>query len=82
MSKTCVTFVYANMMGEWGNVKPNQTTINIFFSYLIFTGKIFVLENGFSSPFWGAVNWWRDNEPDRVKISSHRVLGQSRHDQP
>ena len=36
----------------------------------------------FSSPFWGAVNWWRDNEPDRVKISSHRELGQSRHDQP
>ena len=35
----------------------------------------------FSSPFWGAVNWWRDNEPDRVKISSHRVLaGQSPHD--
>ena len=36
----------------------------------------------FSSPFWGAVNWWRDNELDRVKILSHRVLGQSRHDQP
>ena len=57
--------------------RPNEND-----SICALSRAIMVWSDRFPSLFWGALNWWPDNEPDRVEISSCRVLGQSRHDQP
>ena len=61
----------------WVRECQTETNHNEYF-FLIWSLLASFVER-FSLPFWGAVNWWHDNEPDRVKISSHWVSRATTH---